>query len=57
MPVVINEFEVVPSSQTGTAAAPAPSYGEGEEKATTTARDIASIIRRERERYARVWAH
>lgn len=57
MPVVINEFEVVPGAPAASATAPSASAGEGEGQAALTQHDFASIIRRQHERLARVWAH
>jgi len=57
MPVVINEFEVVPQTQpsnppaeTEQSSGPAPSAGQ-------SPRDVAKILERNHERLLRVWAH
>ena len=57
MAVVINEFEVVPAEPT-----PTPQSGEAatpttEAQPTLTAREVAWLVERERERALRVWAH
>lgn len=55
MPVVINEFEVVPQS-------PSPgTKGEGEQTAASPSkpdkREVEKIVEQDRERMLRIWAH
>ena len=63
MPVIINEFEVVTeppaSPQAGTTRAAGEAQGAAQQLATAalSPHDVESILHRQAERQARVWAH
>ena len=57
MPVVINEFEVVAESPSATAKNPETPPGKVEAAKSPTPQEINNIIRRQKERLLRIWAH
>ena len=56
MPVVINEFEVVPQPENPTPSQTMQS-GSSEPAGGLTPQDVEKIIQRDHERALRVWAH
>jgi hypothetical protein len=56
MPVVINEFEVVPQSETSTPPE-AEQSGSSAPSGGLNAKDVEKIIERNHERMLRIWAH
>ncbi len=57
MPVVINEFEVVPQTQPANLPAQNEQSTGSAPSARLSPRDIEKIVKREHERLLRVWAH
>ena len=55
MPVIINEFEVVPAPPSQPARPPSPSQAEA--AAQLDPAELAKAVRQVAERFARVWAH
>lgn len=57
MPVVINEFEVVPQAESSNASAEKKESGISGKAPGPSPRDVEKIVERNRERLLRVWAH
>jgi hypothetical protein len=57
MPVVINEFEVIPESRPTSPVATATPSNESPALPKLTPREIERLMRQQMERLARVWAH
>ncbi|MCI0496374.1 hypothetical protein L0Z72_15310 [candidate division KSB1 bacterium] len=57
MPVVINEFEVVAASPSATAPKSEGPPEKAASKKMLTPQEIENIIRRQKERLLRIWAH
>ncbi len=58
MPVVINDFEIVVDDQAqSTQPAPAPQESSSQTVPGATPHEVENILRREKERLARVQAH
>jgi hypothetical protein len=56
MPVVINEFEIMPGETTPNRES-TPASSEGTSQPTPSAREIALLLEQALERDERIWAH
>ncbi len=57
MPVVINEFEVVPAEREQNQADKKPDETAGQQKPQLSAHEVKKMLERQRERFERVRAH
>ena len=57
MPVVINEFEVVPQAQPSNVPAETREPGSSGKPGGLSPRDVEKIVERNHERLLRIWAH